>query len=171
MRGSFRCILAFLLGLTFVHGAEVALTVTGEVKAPLKLSMAELKDMEAVKVAIKSPDGNTNTYEGVKLHEILRRAEVPLGDALRGPALTLCLLVKATDGYQVAFSLPELDPAFTTRQAVLAYRRDDMDLPSNAGPLRLVIPDEKRQSRSVRQVTELEILRIGESKSKESSKP
>jgi len=96
----------------------------------------------------------------VPLHEILRRADVPQGESLRGEALALCVLVKAADGYKAVFALPELDPLFTDRQVLLAYRRNGVGLDAKAGPLRLVIPDEKRYGRWVRQVTALEIIRV-----------
>ena len=101
-------------------------------------------------------------YEGVLLREILRRAGAPQGESLRGGALQLSVLVKAADNYKVVFSLAELDPLFTNKQVVLVFRRNGAELDATAGPLRLVIPDEKRQARWVRQVTELKIIRTGE---------
>lgn len=151
--------------ISFVaHGQETALSVTGEVKEPLKLTMTELKAMPAGKVTAKDHDGTMATYEGIPLRAILTRAGVPQGEALRGEALQLIVLVKAADGYKVAFSLAELDPLFADKQVLLACRRNGVDLDSKTGPLRLVIPEEKRQARWVRQVTELEILRASSSK-------
>lgn len=141
------------------YGQEATLSVTGEIKKPLKMTVAELKAMPTEKVTAKDHDGTTATYEGVALHAILNRAGVPQGETLRGEALQLVVLVKAADGYEAAFSLAELDPLFTDKQVVLAYKRNAVDLDAKAGPLRLVISDEKRQARWVRQVTTLEILR------------
>ena len=143
------------------HAAETALTVTGEVKTPLKLSLAELEAMPAQTVNATDHDGSTASYEGVSLHEILLRAGVPQGESLRGDALQLCVLVKAADGYKVALSLAELDPQFTDKTVLLAYRRDGRELDAKTGPLRLVLPNEKRQARWVREVTELEVVRVG----------
>jgi DMSO/TMAO reductase YedYZ molybdopterin-dependent catalytic subunit len=165
MAGTFR---VCLLGLIFVlmpalaRAEGGALAVSGEVRTPLKLTLAELKAMPTVKVSATEHDGKTVEYEGVLLHEILRRAGAPEGESLRGGALQLGVLVKAADNYKVVFSLAELDPLFTNKQVVLAFRRNGADLDATAGPLRLVIPDEKRQARWVRQVTELEIIRTGE---------
>jgi DMSO/TMAO reductase YedYZ molybdopterin-dependent catalytic subunit len=49
----------------------------------------------------------------------------------------------------------------TDKQVILAYRKDGADLDAACGPLRLVVPDEKRQARWVRQVAELEVVRVG----------
>ena len=152
-----------LFSMLLATGARAetgVLTVTGEVKTPLKLTLAELKALPAVKVSAKDHDGNTAEYEGVSLHEVLRQAGVPQGESLRGTALELCVLVKAADNYKAVFSLAELDPLFTDKKVLLAYRRNGAELDGAVGPFRLVIPDEKRQARWVRQVTELEIIRV-----------
>ena len=60
----------------------------------------------------------------------------------------------------MAFSLAELDPAVTDKKVMLAFRRDGKELAAEAGPLRLVIPDEKRHSRWVRRVIELQVIRL-----------
>jgi len=55
--------------------------------------------------------GLETAYEGVWLTDILRQAGVPQGESLRGRALAGYVLAVAQDGYQVVFSLAELDPA------------------------------------------------------------
>ena len=69
------------------------------------------------------------------------------------------LVVGAADGYRVVFTLPEIDPAFNDRLILLADRRDQQLLSSEEGPLRLIVPGEKRQARWVRQVTTVTIRR------------
>jgi DMSO/TMAO reductase YedYZ molybdopterin-dependent catalytic subunit len=158
-------ILTILLFCATAYAGDVILVVKGEIKKPLRLSIEELKSMPVVKVSVNDHDGSSAEYEGVSLQEILKRAGVPEGESLRGPALQLCGVVKAADNYKVVFSLAELDQAFGGKQVILAFRRNGEALDAKAGPLRLVIPGEKRQARWVRQVTELEIVRVrGESK-------
>jgi DMSO/TMAO reductase YedYZ molybdopterin-dependent catalytic subunit len=69
------------------------------------------------------------------------------------------VMVGAADGYRVVFALPEIDPAFSDRLILLADRRDQQPLSPEEGPLRLVVPGEKRQARWVRQVTSVTIRR------------
>jgi hypothetical protein len=69
------------------------------------------------------------------------------------------VVVEALDKYRVIFALPELDAAFTDRGVLLADRRDNQPLPTVEGPLRLVIPDEKRHARWVRQVVSIHLRR------------
>jgi len=39
-----------------------------------------------------------------------------------------CLLVEAADGYRVVIALPELDPAFTDKQVILAFLKNSKPL-------------------------------------------
>jgi hypothetical protein len=55
---------------------------------------------------------------------------------------------------------PELDPAFTDKQIVLSFLKDGKPLDDKEGPYRIVIPEEKRMARWVRQVTVLKIVDV-----------
>src|SRR5579863_3794670 len=81
--------------------------VTGEVKEPLTLSAADLAKMPRATVRTTS-NGMETVYEGVWLHEVLKKAGVPQGGELRGKALASYVLAEAQDGYEVVFSLGEL---------------------------------------------------------------
>jgi hypothetical protein len=60
----------------------------------------------------------------------------------------------------VLFSLTEFDPNFTDRVIILADRRDGKPLDSHEGPLRFVVPGDKRHARWIRGVTTLEVVRV-----------
>ena len=78
---------------------------------------------------------------------------------MRGKRLASCLLVEAS-GYRAVIALPELDPDFTGKQVLLAYLQDGKPLDDKAGPYRIVIPEERRMARWVRQVTKLKIVDV-----------
>ena len=138
---------------------DTALTVGGDVEHPLKLTAAELAKLPRQTVRAKDHSGKEAAYEGVALVEILRLAGVPFGEAMRGKNLGLYLIVEAADGYRAVFALPELDPAFTDRVILLADHKDGNPLATSEGPSRIVVPNEKRQARWVRQVRSLIIRR------------
>jgi DMSO/TMAO reductase YedYZ molybdopterin-dependent catalytic subunit len=152
-------VVSVVCALCLGRAAEFALVVRGEVKSELKLRLAEVSALPSSTVTVTERDGSAK-YDGVFLHNILSRAGVPLGESLRGDALQLCVMVKAADGYRAAFALAELDPALTDKKVLLAFRREGKELDANTGPLRLVVPDEKRHGRWVRRVTEIEIIRL-----------
>jgi DMSO/TMAO reductase YedYZ molybdopterin-dependent catalytic subunit len=139
---------------------DTLLSIDGEVERPLKLSRSDLEKLPRQSVKAKGPDGKESEFEGVTLVEILRLAGAKVGNQLRGTHLATYLVVKAADGYQVVFSLPELDPVFTDRLTLLADHRDQKPMGGSEGPLRIVIPDEKKHARWVRQVISLAIRRV-----------
>jgi hypothetical protein len=108
--------------------------------------------------AIKASEhGTSATFEGVLLSDVLAKVNVPIGEKLRGKALTQYVLVEAADGYRVVFALPELDTAFIDQPVYLVTKRDGKPLSEKEGPFRLVVPGDKRPARWVRQVTALKI--------------
>jgi hypothetical protein len=122
------------------------------------LTRADIKTLRHVKITT-SAHGEAATFEGVLLRSVLEKGGIVLGEALRGKAMASCLLVEAADGYRVVIALPELDAGFSDKQVILAFLKDGKPLDAKEGPYRIVIPDEKRMARWVRQVTTLKIVK------------
>jgi DMSO/TMAO reductase YedYZ molybdopterin-dependent catalytic subunit len=135
------------------------LTIAGDVSNPLTLSPADLKSYPRTTVTIQD-EGRAVTSEGVLLGELLSRAGAPLGAELRGNNVASYVLAKARDGYQVVFSLAEVDPSFTGSQIIVADSIDGKPLFDYQGPLRIVAPGDKRGARSIRMLERIEIVRV-----------
>ena len=116
--------------------------------------------MPREKGMIPDQDGTEIEYEGVPLREILKKAGAPIGDKLRGKALASYVVAKAHDGYQVVFTLGEIDQAFGNEQIIVADKRDGKPLFGYQGPYRLVCPKDKAGARSVRMLETLEFVRL-----------
>jgi hypothetical protein len=127
-------------------------------KPPLGLTLTDLAAMPRAKVQVRTHDNQDHTFEGVPLFEVLKRAGVPSGEALRGTVLTHYLMMTAHDGYRVLFSLPEIDPAFSNTHALLADHVDGAPLSLQQGPFRVIIPGENREARWIRMVEKIELL-------------
>ncbi len=140
--------------------AASALTVAGDVGTPLAITAADLEAMTRTKVEVKDEDGRTVTYEGVLVGEILKRAGATLGGDLRGNAMTTYVLASASDGYQVVFSLAELDPAFSNSRIIVADTIDGKPLFAYQGPFRIVSPGDTRPARSIRMLQRLDVVRL-----------
>jgi DMSO/TMAO reductase YedYZ molybdopterin-dependent catalytic subunit len=152
-------IAALATAAVVAQDAPSGVQISGAVKQPLTLTSDDLAKMPRASVKMTS-SGLETTYEGVWLHEILKRAGVPSGSELRGKALTTYLLVEAKDGYQVLFSLAEIDPAFTENQVLLADMADGKPLVGSQGPFRLVAAKDKPGARSIRMVTKIEVVQL-----------
>jgi len=133
--------------------------VTGDVKQALSLSADDLAKMPRA-TARTSNNGMETVYEGVWLHDVLKKAGVPEGGELRGKALTTYVLVEAQDGYQVLFSLGELDPAFVDSRILLADTANGKALFGAQGRFRLVAAKDKPGARSVRMLSKIEVVQL-----------
>ena len=114
--------LSHLLALALANPAvpQTAVTaelrIAGAVQTPLTLTAADLKKMPRKTLTVTNPHSEKKeTYEGVALEEILRKAGVPTGEQMRGPAMTTYVVFDASDNYRVIFSLAELDSGQSCR--------------------------------------------------------
>jgi len=139
--------------------AQPSVQVTGSVKQALTLTADDLAKMPRATVRTTN-NGMETVYEGVWLHEVLKKAGVPQGSELRGKALSSYVIAEAQDGYQVVFSLGELDPSFIDNEVLLADTANSKPLFGAQGRFRLVVPKDKPGARSVRMLTKLEVVQL-----------
>ena len=152
-------VLFFAACLSYAQDAPPTIQVTGAVKQALTLSADDLAKMPRASVRTVS-NGMETAYEGVWLHEVLKKAGVPEGRELRGKALASYVLAEAQDGYQVVFSVAELDPAFIDNQILLADTADGKPLFGAQGRFRLIVPKDKPGARSIRMLTRIEVVQL-----------
>ncbi len=114
---------------------------------------AEWKKLPRTEVKAMARDKTERTYSGVALSEILKLIPAPAAETLRGPELAKVVLITATDGYQVSFSLAELDASFRKQNIILADVVDGKPLSEFEGKRMLVCGDELRHSRWIRQIS------------------
>jgi hypothetical protein len=153
--------LVLLTGLVFAQAPPAAvLAVQGDIPTPLSMTADDLAKLPRETASVPAADGSKITYEGVTLRALLQKAGAPFGKQLRGKVLTTYVLAKAQDGYQVIFTLGELDPDFGNETILVADQRDGKPLPDKQGPFRLVCPNDHEGARSVRMLQTLEIVRL-----------
>lgn len=114
--------------------------------------------MPRLSLDVRNPhSGTPEHYEGVRLSDLLARAGVSLGEKLRGRALAAYIVVQASDGYGVVYSVAEIDPAMNENRIVLADKMDGKPLGEHDGPFKIVATGKKRPARWVRMVTALHV--------------
>jgi hypothetical protein len=149
-------LISLTLQAVFLHSQQ--LTIQPETGKQTVLSRADIEALPHSKITTGAPDSPA-AYDVVTVKALLERAGITF-EKLSGKRLASCLLVEAADGYRVVIALPELDPAFTDKQIFLAFLKNGKPLDEKEGPYRIVIPDEKRMARWVRQVTTLKIVDV-----------
>lgn len=140
-------------------GGQPSIHVTGAVKHEMTLSAEDLAKLPRASVRATFHEVET-LYEGVWLHEVLKRAGVPQGSELRGKALASYVLAEAQDGYQVVFSLGEVDPSFIDNEILLADTANGKPISGAEGRFRLIVPKDKPGARSVRMLNRLEVVQL-----------
>jgi DMSO/TMAO reductase YedYZ molybdopterin-dependent catalytic subunit len=136
--------------------------VCGAVERPLALTLADLQAMPRMQLKVAEKGSGEATFEGVALYDVVMRAKPKLTERCCSNAANTAIVIRAPDNYQVIFSMPELDPKFSSRKILLADRREGQPLGPANGPLQLIVPDDRVHGRWVRQVNFIEVLPIGD---------
>ena len=110
---------------------------------------------------VKTSDhGKDASFEGVLLFDVLQRPGIPLGKEMRGKALSTYLLATGRDGYAVVYALAELEPAIQDSEILVADQRDGKPLSDTEGPLRIVVPHDKKPARSLRMLDRIDVVQL-----------
>jgi hypothetical protein len=133
-----------------------ALRLSGVGLRPTDLSLADYAALPRRKLTVQDHDAKA-TYEGVTVQDLLTHAGMTFGQSLRGPRLRDYLLAQASDGYAVIFALPELSEEFSDRVIIVADRMDGAPLPPREGPLKIIVSDEHKHARWVRNLVSLTV--------------
>jgi hypothetical protein len=120
-------------------------------------TLETLKDYPHQTVTIFDHHTNANeTYSGVPLMDLLAKLGVPHGADLHGKALADYVVATGADRYRSVVALAEIDPEFHPGLVLVADAMDGKPLGS-AGPFRLVVTEDKRPARSVRNLISIEV--------------
>lgn len=133
-----------------------SLTLEVENGRSLKLTTVDIAKLPRRELKAKDHEKEAS-YSGVELREILRLAEVKLGAELRGSLMAAYVVIEAADGYKVVFGIAELDSGFTDKPVILADAKDSKPLTEKDGMWKIIVPDDKRPGRWVRQVTAIRV--------------
>jgi len=157
MRNVLALIFVSLTALPAAARDDVLLLVVRNGDHTVRLTVEQLAALPQHSTEVQE-NGRTTRYEGVRLADVLAQAGVTFGQTLRGPRLASYLLAGAPDGFRAVVALPEIDPEFAERDAIVATRRDGAPLAGRDGPLRLILPSDKRHARWIRQLNSVTVL-------------
>jgi hypothetical protein len=157
--------LSGLVNCAAVYAAQDAaaqsdvLKVGGAVPTPLTLTADDLAKMPRA-TATTTSDGNTNTYEGVLLYDILVKAGWQFGHVMGTRAAPACILLTGKDGFQAVFSLAEIDPQFSGVKVLVADKLDGRPLPDKYKPFRVISPNDKMRARSIYSLVKVDVVKL-----------
>jgi hypothetical protein len=148
----------FLCGIACVLHAGPLLTISYQT-TNLILNADDFAALPHTKIQLIDPhEQKEHQFSGVAVSEILARVNAPSGEKLRGHALRQIVIFRARDAYAVSFSLADFDANYSNRTILLADQEDGAPLSDTAGPLRLIVPGDKKAARWERMVASIEII-------------
>jgi hypothetical protein len=138
------------------------LLVTIDDQAPRRFTLNLLKAMPQQEAEVKLRSGAIQRWKGVPVTQILKASGLDLASNLGGGYVSRRVLAaRAHDGYAAAFGLAEVDPRFGRQVPIVAWQEaEGADLPTHRGPLMLIVPEDARGSRGVRQLQSLEVMSL-----------
>jgi len=124
----------------------------------LLVKVSDLKAMPRTTVTVHNEHSKAEeTYSGVRLATLLEKMGAPLGHDLRGAALSGYLVATGADGYVAVIALAEADPAFHSGEVIVADTMNGAPLDAKSGPFKLVVTEDKRPARWVRNLVSIEL--------------
>jgi molybdopterin-dependent oxidoreductase-like protein protein len=138
------------------------LEIAGDVPKHATWTVAELKTLPRVVCTgcVAFDDRGGHEYEGVRVRELLVRARAMDNRGMSGGALTTYVLATASDGFQVLFSLVELDSKSTGHDIIVVDTVDGHSLDASEGPFQLLTPRDFVGTRSMKRLKRLEVVRL-----------
>lgn len=94
----------------------------------------------------------------VPLLSLVQAAKPRLNPKVKNHALAFVVLVRADDGYTMAFSMGELTPAVGKRDVWLALDLNGKPLSEEDGPVQLLVPQDEKPARWVHGVATITVV-------------
>lgn len=150
--------------LLLVLAATPTLEVEGALVKRASFTVKDLQELGAVTVDWSDKRG-PHKLTGVRLDKVLLKlgfTEGPTGPQtdpkVKHQGLRAAVLATAADGFEAVFSVGELLETLGPTQALLVWEMDGQPLPASTGPFRLVVTNDKGQSRSPHQLVSLKVI-------------
>jgi hypothetical protein len=161
-----------LTGLSVVQAPTVAgtgggisssFTLSGRVASVQTYTLSSLQALTSTTLTAHYTAGGTpvtDMYTGVSLWTLLNADGLLTNPAIKNDVLNDYVLVTGSDGYSVAVSLGEIDPAFGDQDDLVAYADTDGQLGTNGvdGFARLVVPGDSAGGRYVSNIISLQVI-------------
>ncbi len=123
----------------------------------LRIAFNRMKELPVHQARIVDHEGEEASYTGAWLSDVLKLNELVRSIEKRAQVNSY-VYVTAADGYTALIALPECDSSFRERPALLAWLKNAQPLNAHDGPFQIIVPDDRKHARDVRQVIRLEVI-------------
>jgi hypothetical protein len=148
----------FLVGILALANLTLRAQASLKVQNGSQQTSVFLESLPHKTVTVHNPHENVDeTYSGVLLIDLLKRVGAPVGKDVHGKALAEYVVATGSDGYKAVLALAEAEPDFHPGDVLVADSMSGKPLDTKTGPFRLVVTDDKRPARSVRNLVSVEL--------------
>ncbi|MBL7952622.1 MAG: hypothetical protein JNM62_12985 [Flavobacteriales bacterium] len=121
-------------------------------------SLERMRSLPQHTATVTSKDGETHHYRGALLQRVLSDACPSIAAMDKHARTRAAVKVTASDDFTAVLGAMELDSTFKARPVLLAWERDGAPLDGHFGPFQLIVPEDLRHSRNVRNVSRVELI-------------
>lgn len=157
MRSRTTLLCALLLPFFLKAQADTASIMVLNADQAMPVSFARMKALPVHQARIIDHEGEEATYTGAWLSDVLKLNE-RIRSIEKRAQVNSYVRATAADGYTALIALPECDSAFRERPALLAWMKNTQPLNAHDGPFQIIVPDDRKHARDVRQVIRLEVI-------------
>lgn len=150
-----------------VSSVSPVIHVSGDIPRSGMLSIAEMESLGAVDIRWEH-DGEPRESRGVNIEKVIRHFGWDVGAGGkqiapkdRRPGWRCVVIAKSADGFRAVYSTAELTAENGPTRAFIVWKQDGKPLDPAEGPLRIIVPTDKKGSRAVRQLVELQVMDLG----------
>lgn len=122
------------------------------------VTLGEMRAFALHSATVASHDGVEAIYEGAWLKDVLQVNCPSIAAIGKRAMVRSAVRIEARDGYSALVALTEADSSFRARPVILAWKKNGLPLDDHDGPFQLIVPDDMRHARDVRQVSGLEVV-------------
>jgi DMSO/TMAO reductase YedYZ molybdopterin-dependent catalytic subunit len=140
-------------------GYAPSVELGGLIDHPARLDSAALARLPATELMMAdghAASADSARYRGVLLWELIRQAGPQVDSARKGDLLRHFVVVTGSDGYQVTVAVGEILPDYAAQPVLLVWLRNGEPLDGAHGMAQLLVPGDRRRSRSVHNVARIE---------------
>lgn len=139
---------------------NLTFSVTGAVSRPTDWTVEELRRKFAGSIRTVEFTLKEKRYAShcLSLLQIVKASSIKTDPDRKNHAVCFAVIVRARDGYSACFSLAELQPDLGGRAAWVALDQDEKPLSPMEGPVKLVVPDDKKPARWVHAITSIVVI-------------
>ena len=132
--------------------------VGGDVEKSESWTLARVQKLAPAQTITTTLKGQPYTATGIPLRALLEAASPKFPAQTKHPEARFIVLASGKDGYTVAFSWPDLMSDVGDQEVFLTWDANGKALPAEEGPMRLIVPGDKKPMRWVYSLVSVQVF-------------